>query len=395
VAVRAEVWAEVSMDLRMNVRMAVRTNTRDAMPRMHDLRFPPQRPGSCGKASMVICCERRFMPTAFFTSLPGRALGGLLVATSLLCPVLAQKPTAPVRPLPVIFDTDIGNDVDDCLALAMLHSFASRGDVRLAAITITKDNPWAPRLASAIDRFYGRPDIPIGTVTNGQTKDDGYLKKTIDVGHYRYADRAEDAVALLRRVLTAEADGSVVVVQVGFSTNLAHLLEAPGGRDLVAKKVSRLVVMAGDFAGGGAEYNVKIDVPAAQKLVRDWPTPVYWSGFEVGQTIKYPAASIERDFGAPGTNPVADAYRAYMKMPYDRETWDLTAVLYGVRPDDGYLTASAAGVVSVDDKGNTTFQPRAGGLHHVLSVNDVQRARILEAFVWLCTESHREVPVRK
>ena len=276
--------------------------------------------------------------------------------------------------------------MDDCLALAILHSFESRGDVRIAAVTITKDNPWAPRLASAINRFYGRAGIPVGVVSNGKTKDDGYLKKTIEAGHYSYSDKTEDAVAVLRRVLTAEADGSVVIVQVGFSTNLAHLLESPGGRDLVAKKVNRLVLMAGNFAGGEPEYNVKIDIPAAQRLVRQWPTPMYWSGFEVGSTVKYPASSIVRDFGPPGTHPIADAYRLYMKMPYDRETWDLTAALYAVRPGDGYLTASEAGVVEVDDKGATRFQKRAGGLHHVLSVNDIQRARLLEAFLWLCTQ---------
>lgn len=327
------------------------------------------------------------MSTALLIPSRSRLLSGLLAFITLLLPSFAQSP-AP-RPLPVIFDTDIGNDVDDCLALAILHSLASRGDIRLAAVTITKDNQWAPRLTSVINSFYGRAEIPIGIVSNGKTKDDGYLKKTIDAGHYRYTDRTEDAVALLRRVLAAEADGSVVIVQVGFSTNLARLLESPGGRNLVAKKVSRLVLMAGNFAGGPAEYNVKIDVAAAQKVARDWPTLLYWSGFEVGSAIKYPAASIVRDFGAPGTNPIADAYRAYMKMPYDRETWDLTAALYAVRPADCYLTASPAGVVDVDAQGNTKFQTRAGGLHHVLSVNDIQRARILEAFLWLCTESHR------
>ena len=39
-------------------------------------------------------------------------------------------------PVPVIFDTDIGNDVDDCLALAILHAFESRGEARIAAVTI-------------------------------------------------------------------------------------------------------------------------------------------------------------------------------------------------------------------------------------------------------------------
>jgi len=305
----------------------------------------------------------------------------VLLAGALLCAVAAAA-----QPVPLVFDTDIGNDVDDCLALAILHAFESRGEARIAAVTITKDNPWAPRLASAIDIFYGRPEIPIGVVHDGKTKDDGYLKKALDAGHHRYEDRARDAVTVLRAALQAEKDGSVVIVQVGFSTNLARLLDSPGGRDLVAKKVRRLVLMAGDFTGKGPEYNVVTDIPAAQKVAREWPTPVVWSGFEVGRTIKYPAASIVRDFGPPGAHPVADAYRVYLKMPYDRETWDLTAAFYAVRPDDGYFTASSEGTVSVDDRGMTKFSPQAGGHHRILSVDAAQRARILEAFLWLCTQ---------
>ena len=302
----------------------------------------------------------------------------LLLSLSLLA--------AAAPPIPVIFDTDIGNDVDDCLALAILQGFESRGEVRLAAVTITKDNLWAPRLTSAINTFYGRPGIPIGMVRDGKTPDERYLRQTVEAGPYKYSDNAEDAVTVLRRVLEAEADGSVVIVQVGFSTNLAHLLESPGGRDLAARKVKRLVLMAGDFAGHGPEYNVATDIPAAKKLVADWPTPSFWSGFEIGREIKYPAASIVRDFGAPGKHPVADAYRLYMQMPYDRETWDLTAVLYAVRPDGGYFGVSPEGEVEVTDKGKTAFQPKAGGLQHILSVDATQKTRILEAFLWLCTQ---------
>ena len=315
-------------------------------------------------------------------SIPMLLLGAMLAGAM---PASAAEATA-APPVPVIFDTDIGNDVDDCLALAILHAFESRGEARILAVTITKDNPWAPRLASAINTYYGRPGIPIGVVKNGKTPDEGYLKKALDAGHYKYTDNAKDAVEVLRAALGKEADGSVVIVQVGFSTNLAHLLESPGGKELAARKVKRLVMMAGDFQGKGPEYNVVTDIPAAQKVAREWPTPVVWSGFEVGRTIKYPASSIERDFGSVGAHPVADAYRVYMKMPYDRETWDLTAALFGVRPGDGYFTASADGVVEVDAKGFTKFTPQSGGKHRILSVNDAQRARILEAFLWLCTQ---------
>src|SRR5205085_12679073 len=194
--------------------------------------------------------------------------------------------------------------------------------------------------------------------------------RAVEGGHYKYDDHSVEAVALLRRVLQASADGSVTIVQVGFSTNLARLLDSSGGRELAAKKVKRLVVMAGDFHGAGPEYNIKTDIPAAQKLATAWPTPIYWSGFELGATIKYPARSIQRDFGPPGKNPVADAYRLYMPMPYDRETWDLTAALYAVRPDDGYFSVSPPGRVTVDGRGMTSFRPDPAGGHFILSVND-------------------------
>ncbi|MBI5086266.1 MAG: nucleoside hydrolase [Acidobacteria bacterium] len=292
--------------------------------------------------------------------------------------------------VPVIFDTDMGNDIDDALALAMLHGLQSRGEVRLVAVTVTKDNPWAARYVSAVNTFYGRGGIPIGVVKNGVTKDEGgYARKAIDNGRHAWSEKTEDAVGLLRRVLEKEADGSVVVIQVGFSTNLAGLLESPGGRDLVARKVKFLSLMAGDFAGRGPEYNVKEDVKSCQKLVQVWPTARVWSGFEVGRTIKYPARSIERDFGWAPKHPVADGYRAYMKFPYDRETWDLTAVLHALRPEAGYFDLSTAGTVAVDDQGFTKFTETPGGRDRYLKVNDVQRARVLEAMIWLASQPSR------
>ncbi len=289
-------------------------------------------------------------------------------------------------PVPVIFDTDIGNDVDDCLALAILHAFESRGEARIAAVTITKDNPWAPRLASAINIFYGRPEIPVGVVRDGKTRDDGFLKKTLDAGHYKYNDDARDAVTVLRRALEAEKDASVVIVQVGFSTNLARLLDSPGGRDLAAKKVQRLVMMAGDFTGGGPEYNVVTDIPAAQKVAREFPTPVTWSGFEVGRTIKYPGASIERDFGPPGAHPVGDAYRFHGKMPYDHD--DLGSDRHAVRraPRRRLFHGIARGDSRRGRPRHDHIHATAGGRHRILSVDEVQRTRILEAFLWLCTQ---------
>ena len=117
------------------------------------------------------------------------------------------------------------------------------------------------------------------------------------------AAQAPEAVSLLRQTLAKQADGSVVIVQVGFSTNLARLLETKAdaaspddGPALVRKKVRLLSVMGGNFADGKSEFNLAKDVPAAVKLFHDWPTPIVVSGFEVGIALPFPAAKHRTRF---------------------------------------------------------------------------------------------------
>jgi hypothetical protein len=144
--------------------------------------------------------------------------------------------------------------------------------------------------------------------------------------------------------------------------------------------------MAGHFPEGAPEYNVKTDIPSAHQVFDEWPTPVVFSGFEIGQALLFPAQAVEQGFRWAANHPVADAYRAYMKMPYDRPTWDLTAALYGVRPDAGYFNLSPPGRVTVDDAGRTHFAETPAGKHRYLILTDAQKARTLEALILLATE---------
>ena len=309
----------------------------------------------------------------------------------LLCAVLA----AAAGPVPLIFDTDMGNDVDDALALAVLHALQSRGEVQLLAVTITKDNRYAAPYVDLVNTFYGRGDIPIGVVRKGKTPESSNMirvpveRKNPD-GSYVYPRRlqdgsqAPDAVTVLRRALSTQQDGTVVIVQVGFSTNLAALLSADP--QLVARKVRLLSVMAGHFPIGAPEFNVKTDIPAARKVFDEWPTPVVFSGFEIGQALLFPAARIEQDFSWVRDHPVADAYRNYMRMPYDRPTWDLTAALYAVRPDRNYFSLSPPGLVTVDEAGQTHFARDPAGKHRYLILEEGQKARTLETLILLASQ---------
>src|SRR5437588_9662755 len=96
-------------------------------------------------------------------------LASLLVALS--APVASVAAPSKSTPTRIIFDTDIGNDVDDVLALSMLHALQTRGDCELLAVTITKPDELAGPFVSAMDTFYGRPGIPIGFTRSGLKND--------------------------------------------------------------------------------------------------------------------------------------------------------------------------------------------------------------------------------
>lgn len=333
----------------------------------------------------------------------------ILVAMYRACLVLfVMLSFARAQPVPLIYDTDMGNDIDDALALAVIHALESRGECKLIGVTLTKDNRWAAPYVDLVNTFYGRGDIPIGAVRGGKEPGDGdYIravaeKKAPDGGPLYPRDltdgrNAPEAVELLRRLLAAQPDGSVVIAQVGFSTNLARLLDSKpdshsplAGRELAAKKVRMLAVMGGAFPSVMAEYNIKIDQPASAKLFAEWPTPIEVSGFEIGETILYSAASIENDFRYVEHHPVADAYRHYKKMPYDRETWDLTAVLQAIRPGRDYFGLSRPGTIRVDGQSLTHFLPSEQGKHRFLTVTEEQRIRVRATLEQLASEPPRQ-----
>ena len=71
------------------------------------------------------------------------------------------------EPVKLILDTDMSGDCDDAGALALLHALADQGECEILATIINrKDLANASAAAtSAINTWYGRPEIPIGTDT--------------------------------------------------------------------------------------------------------------------------------------------------------------------------------------------------------------------------------------
>lgn len=302
---------------------------------------------------------------------------------------------ARVEPVRLILDTDMGNDVDDLMALCMIHSLQKRGACQLLAVTVTKDHPQAAAFVDAVNTLYGYPDTPIGVVRDGAAKEAGKFNLLADKYPHDLKSGADapEAGGLIKDILARQPDGSVTIAQVGFFTNLARLMDDAEAKELIAKKVKALSLMAGAFQTVGfdtrhLEYNVKLDVPAAQKLAKEWPTQMVWSGYEIGVAAAFPHVVIEQDLQYMPQHPLKEAYYLYSPPPHDRPTWDPTSVLYAVYPDRGYFDLSPSGNITVEDDAATLFRPakKGAGKHRFLIMSPGQAARVREAIVQLSVE---------
>ena len=331
----------------------------------------------------------------------------LLMCLAVMCGAISAVAATDSKPQAIIFETDMGNDIDDAMALDLLFKNMDAGNIRLLGVGVHKDNPHSKEYIDIMRNWYGYKKLPIG-VNSGCVKDMDcvdYCTKTCKMTDAEGAplfarskkENYEEAVAMYRRLLAKEADNSVVIVTVGFSTTIAQLLEsAPdrysklSGRELVAKKVKYFSVMAGEFViPDFAEYNVFNDLAAARTLFETSPVPMVFTPWQLGDQVQYPGSSIEQDFAWGEPHPMVEAYKHYLQMPYNRPTWDVIAAYYACHPDADCFTISEPGNIKVVGKGVTQFTPAADGKCRYLSATPAQRQAILEYFQSILTTKPR------
>ncbi|MDR2040487.1 MAG: nucleoside hydrolase [Bacteroidales bacterium] len=301
--------------------------------------------------------------------------------------------------IPVIFETDMGNDIDDALALDLLYKAMDDGLVDIIGISNHKQSDYATTFIDIMNTWYGYPDIPIALaakpVPNNHAADytEAICKMMLDdkeaFARTKKEKDIEESVNMYRRLLSAQPDHSVVLVSVGFSTSLALLLDSKAdqysklsGKELVAQKIKLTSVMGGSFGEKKrAEFNIENDIPAAQKFFAEWPTPIVLSPFEAGVMVQFPSTVIENDFGWTALHPVVEGYKAYRPMPYNRATWDLTSVLYVLHPDTDMFTRTEQGTIHVDEKGYTYFTPKENGNVKWLYIDKDQAVRMKKWFI--------------
>ena len=300
------------------------------------------------------------------------------------------------RPVRILFDTDLGGDCDDAGALLLLHRLIDRGEAELLAVTHCYASPYYAGAVDAIDRFWGHA-VPVGINYECETEGRGnHAGALCDGFENRYpasaygTDRAApDSLEVLRRALAGAEDGSVTFVVTGPLLTAARLvLSGPdgisplAGRELIARKILRTVVMGGRFfeswpmqifpdgESGGTpvtwEWNIRESGFDAASAVLDlWPGELVFSSYEIGSYIRTMAGYPDR---APEGDPVAEAYRIH-NGGAGRCSWDHTAMLEAVRPGR-YWNRHAWGRVRVDRDLVTRWEPDSSRRHTYLLPKD-------------------------
>ena len=315
----------------------------------------------------------------------------ILVAAAIAAVSCCTEPKAYEGPHKVIIETDMGNDIDDALALAVALKAANNNELELLAVGCHKMSETPAKYVDIVNTYYGQPQVEAAMSVTPVKETSSYTDYTQAPSAMGFAESKggvyPEPVALYRKILAEAEDGSITFVSLGFGTTLAQLLDSPAdeispltGKELVAKKVRTLSIMAGSYGEKKrAEYNVVNDIPAMKKVFAEWPGEIVQNPFEIGKQVMFPGSEVENNLGWEGLNPVVEGYKLYRPMPYDRPSWDILSVIYILKPE--LFTKSVPGTVTVDDEGYTYFSPSAEGKHIVLSATIDQPQALKEYMV--------------
>jgi len=230
---------------------------------------------------------------------------------ALLALILLFGPVAfAARPTPIILDTDIGGDIDDAFALALvLHS--PELDLR-AVTTVSGDTQARARLAAKMLSVAGRPNVQVAAGTPGAHMDAPQTEWAN--GFSSPALVSKDAVELMQSVLD-RGRGRVLIVAVGPLTNVAALLQQHPEEK---QKIRQIVLMGGSIkrgyypnSGPTPEYNIAADA-AASKVVFSSGLPILMAPLDVTARLQLEQPNLDRLFALH--TPTTDALQSLYKL---------------------------------------------------------------------------------
>jgi inosine-uridine nucleoside N-ribohydrolase len=280
----------------------------------------------------------------------------------ILALALLLQLTAIAQKQKVIFDCDLGGDIDDAFAMALL--LCSQEEIEILGITLDHGNtPGRAELACKILYETGMDHIPVyagehtPTIVGEQTTLEGLsTQMTWSHGFDRLLPRNEHAVDFMIRILNEYPD-EVILFTVGPVDNIADMLEKDPD---ILKKAKKVVSMFGSIEvgyGGGkpaAEWNVRGSIEAGKRLMESGAN-ITLAPLDITDHVvmedDYLRAIAMRD------TPLTDAIGSLYALWYRHADWAVTAKMFdGVAigmvlwPE---LFTTREAYVYVDDEGFT------------------------------------------
>ena len=216
---------------------------------------------------------------------------------------------------PVIFDTDIGDDIDDTWAVAFLLQCPEL-DVKLIT-TELGDSESQVKIVAKMLAIAGRPDIPIGRgmpYRSEQGHNQDSWIEDYNLSSYPGIIYADGVQAIIDTIMSSPEP--ITVIAVGPLPNIAEALRR---QPRIAQK-ARFIGMHGSIRKGyggsakpSAEYNVRAVAEATQKVfTADWDmtiTPLDTCGIVKLDGEKYQKVLKSK---RPLAQAVMENYRAWM-----------------------------------------------------------------------------------
>jgi purine nucleosidase len=287
--------------------------------------------------------------------------------------------TAQAR-IPIIIDTDIGDSIDDALALAFaLHS--PELDVR-AVTTVIDDVESKTRLAWKMLSVYNRRDIALAMGAS-----EPLLDPTIAVSSKEFEvltrndvipDAARKRAAELIVDTLLQSRAKITIVAIGPMTNIALALKTD---PRIKNNIERIVIMGGAYLSSESEYNVKRDRAAAEIIFQSG-IPITAVGLDVASQCKLREKDL--DMMRLGTDPAGNFLIRLVDLAGEQShesnptLYDPLAIAAIFRPD---LFEMQTGTVEVplSGTGQTIFKPSPGSNAQVAVKVNAQA--FLELFV--------------
>jgi inosine-uridine nucleoside N-ribohydrolase len=194
-------------------------------------------------------------------------LSSFALALAITLPVVFATHTGAAQNIPVIIDTDVGDDVDDAFAIDL--ALASPEFHILGITSAWGDTALRARMLDRMLCETGRTDIPVavGVPTNVKFAFTQAPWAGAGIEHVH-----KDGVTFLLEQIKAHP-GQITLLALGPLTNIGAAI----GRDPTNfRKLKRVVLMGGGVHRGygppgtppATEYNIASDPASAQKLLR-------------------------------------------------------------------------------------------------------------------------------